>query len=358
MRSIFVTSPRLPNLLKLSLNLAQILRSRQYTNDGKFTRKLETALQERWGAKHVISMANGTLPILALLGLLPKGSKVLTTPFTFAATTSSIVYSGCFPIYCDVESDSGVVSLQSVRRILALEKVDALLFTHVYGIPCPVDELENISLEYGIPLFFDAAHAFDVEYEGGSVLKRGTASTLSFHATKIFSTGEGGALVTDDPDIAAAARRFRNFGLQDGALTEVGINAKMAELPAALGLANLNGVSKEIRRRLRLVQKYKHLLSDTNLRFIDSPNGSYIPIIFPTEAALLEAVRDLNNVGVYPRRYFFPSLNELHFLNPQDLERSPNSDSLSKTVLCLPSGRNVNNRVIRIITKTLLGAKW
>ena len=351
-KKIFVTRPAMPNLNLLLKGLAKLILSRTWTNDGPFVKSFESQLAKLWNVKHVVSMANGTMPLLFLASRFPKGSKVLTTPFSFVATSSSLILNGLEIGFVDIDSNTLTPPPAAVRKKLLEGTYSGMLFTHVYGKNCDIGELEELAREFGVPLYFDASHSFGVRYEGDSVFSRGGASTTSFHATKLLSAGEGGALITNDSRLADAARVWRNFGISDGALKGLGLNAKMTEFSALLGLSNLKGAFREIRRREKLSITYKESLSGAKgIEFVSSPNYSYQPVIFDTEKALLHAVEALTNQDVYPRRYFYPSLNTLDF--SETISSMPNSEAISKTILCLPMGTDVTINRAKSISRAL-----
>jgi dTDP-4-amino-4,6-dideoxygalactose transaminase len=217
-----------------------------------------------------------------------------------------------------------------------------------------MDLINQLSRKYRIPFFFDASHSFGVENDGVSALSHGAASTISFHATKIFSTIEGGALITNSDELANKARSWRNFGIKEGKITNPGINGKMSEFHALFGIQSLKIVEREIKRRKSLLEKYKQLFDDSEIEVVDSPNASYAPIIFKSEQTLLKAEEVLIKNGITPRRYFFPSLDTLDFLPLASEAICSNSRDISKRILCLPIGKDVSDRVAKKIASLLL----
>ncbi len=349
MRSIYVTKPTRISVLRFLHYASRIFVSGTFTNYGQTVRTLEAKLRDAFGLDHVVVMNNGTTPIMFLMSELSRGSRVLTTPFSFVATSSAIAAMGMVPVFADIDPETGSVDSQRVREALNQGKIDAMLFTHVYGAPCDVAALQELATEFAIPLYFDAAHAVGVDIDGTSLLNFGHASTISFHATKLMSCGEGGALVTQSKELAERARRWINFGIADGEILSLGVNGKMSELQAAVGLSTLPNVANEIRRREKLVLRYQSALAGTSLRFLPSPNHGYIPVIFPRADQVGRVVDALGSIGIFPRRYFNPSLDRLAFL-AGGAGSLPASKDLSERVLCLPSGRDVTRRVAADMT--------
>lgn len=349
MRAVYVTKPTRVSVRRFLSYALKIFVSGIFTNYGQTVRTLESKLQKEFGLDNVVVMNNGTTPIMFLMSELRPGSRVLTTPFSFVATSSAISAMGMVPVFADVVAESGSVDVERVREALAREPIDAMLFTHVYGAPCDVVSLRQIAVEFGIPLYYDAAHAVGVEVDGTSLLNFGDASTISFHATKLMSSGEGGALVTSSADLAERARRWINFGIADSKILSLGVNGKMSEIQAAIGLSTLPNVSREIRRRRKLVANYQSELAGTGLQFLPSHNHAYIPVILPSADQVAPMVEALESIGIFPRRYFYPSLDRLDFLGDGSA-KVPVARDLAERVVCLPSGRDVTARVRRRLT--------
>jgi dTDP-4-amino-4,6-dideoxygalactose transaminase len=282
-RPIQVTRSNKPSMFKYFFYSLQMFRSRQFTNSGKFEKKLETKLSLRFNCPHVILMANGTLPLIFLLSQLPKGSTVLTTPFSFIATTSSAMFSGLSVEYVDIDPITLMPSGGAVQDILESKAISAILITQVYGRNEGIREIEAIAKEFDVPFYVDASHSFDVYDDlGTSIYTVGDAATSSFHATKLFSTAEGGAIFTRSPEIARKAQIWKNFGFDNGGISSIGVNAKMSELSAIFGLASIGKVDREMARRKRLVKTYKNSIGIDKVEFVNSPNNSYFPVIFPS----------------------------------------------------------------------------
>jgi dTDP-4-amino-4,6-dideoxygalactose transaminase len=346
MRHVQVTKPTRFSTFGFLWTILKVVASKQFTNSGPCVRELEQRLSARFNLKNIVLMNNGTTPLLFLLSRLKPGSVVLTTPFSFVATSSVIKTMGHVVKFVDIDPDLGLISIPAVKSALEARGIDAMLFTHVYGNPGEVDRLEGLSREFDVPLYFDGAHAVGVMHDGESLLSYGAASTVSFHATKLVSAGEGGALVCADDRLAEEARRWINFGIYAGTIHGVGINGKMSELQAALGLSTLKSMDREIVRRQRLVHWYREEMPKDTV-FIVSPNFSYIPILLPNERSLLAFVNLAQEKGIHPRRYFHPALSDISYLNEDKQHSCPNASEFAARVLCLPSGDDVNRRTIR-----------
>jgi dTDP-4-amino-4,6-dideoxygalactose transaminase len=354
LKKIQVTSAIKPNALFFLFFVFKILRTNVFTNNGPRVRELEQKLQILWGVKHVVAMANGTLPLICISNTLKANGKIATTPFSFVATTSSIIETGHQPIFVDLDPQTYRSNISQLRNILETGNIDAILLTHTYGIQHEIESVIKLGSENGVKVFFDASHCFGVNFKGKSILTFGDASTISFHATKILSTIEGGALVTDSDDLANYARMWRNFGIHDGEIIGPGQNAKMSEIHALFGLLTLRKTAKDIQRRQILKAKYRKISEQLNLELLDSPNGAYMPLILPSESCLIEFIRILETKNIFPRRYFYPSLNQLSWLSHDTSVECPISSDLSSRIVCLPSGSDVNDRVISEILKALV----
>jgi len=359
-----VTKTYLPPLEEYTIYLENIWATSKLTNWGPYVQQLESELKAYLGVKHVFFVSNGTIALQIAIKVLGLTKQIITTPFSYVATTSSIVWEGCEPVFADIDKDTLCLNPANIESLISAD-TEAILATHVYGIPCDVKSIEAIAKKHNLKVIYDAAHAFGVEYNDASILKYGDISTISFHATKLFHTGEGGAIVTDDDELAYKISYMMNFG-HDGPTKFVGlgINGKNSELHAALGLCILPKVKDLIAIRKSLHQMYdEHLCnSDVNRPIINKDvnyNYAYYPVIFPSENVLLQVIKDLNQNDIFPRRYFYPSLTTLCYIDDQfDLAIS---DDISSRILCLPifhdlsSGEVdkicsiINNRLLSII---------
>ena len=305
------------------------------TNRGVLVNELEQALQSYLKVPNIICMTNGTLPLqIAIKGLKLNG-EIITTPFSYVATTSSIVWEGCKPVFVDIHPEYLTIDETKIEAAIT-DKTCAILATHVFGNPCNVEVIEYIAVKYDLKVIYDAAHCFGVTYKGKSILEYGDVSTCSFHATKLFHTGEGGSL-TCKPELYDTLFYHHNFG-HDGpeAFHGLGTNAKMSEPQAAMGLSVLPYMANILEARRKIVAQYKVHLSNVKsitLRPDTDWNYSYFPIICNSEDQVLKVMEVLKASSIHPRRYFYPSLNTLPYLEYQEM---PVCEGIAKCILCLP----------------------
>jgi len=356
--AIPVTRTFFPDYKEYERFIGQIWERGQITNNGLLCQELETRLKARLQVPLLSLVSNGTVALqLAIKGLDLKG-EIITTPYSYVATTNSILWEGCEPVFVDICPESFCINPELIEAAIT-DQTSAILATHVYGYPCHVKEIEEIAAKYNIKVIYDAAHAFGVTFEGRSLLTYGDCSTLSFHATKLFHTGEGGAVVCRDEGIADRVSLMSKFGHtgEDNYL-DIGINAKMSELHAAMGLAVLPRVEEIIAERRQCSMWYDEYLGDAlcqrpAVRSGVEYNYSYYPVIFPDHATMMRVRQVLIDQGIFPRRYFYPSLNTLPFLNPGRKQECPVSESIASRVLCLPLfvglGKNQIEKISRIV---------
>lgn len=316
----------------------QIWESGWITNHGKLQKALKQKLELKLGVKDMILTANGTFPIQSALKSLPSGAEIITTPFSYIATSSAIVWEGLIPIFVDIDPLHLTIDEEKISAAIN-NKTKAILATHVFGNPCNIERIQQIANDHDLMVIYDAAHCFGVKYNGQSIFKSGDISTCSFHATKLFHTVEGGAIFCNQPSMLNEMNYMGNFG-HDGqyAYHGVGVNSKMSELHAAMGLSVLPSIDNIILNRKRAVARYKELLpleilQLQKIRDNTEWNYSYLPIMFPSESALINCLENLKQWDIFPRRYFYPSLNVLSFLGNQKM---PVSESIAARILCLP----------------------
>lgn len=307
------------------------------TNRGVLVQDLEANLKKYLGVNNILTMTNGTLPLQIAIKALGLKGDIITTPFSYVATTSSIVWEGCNPVFVDIHPEYLTIDETKIEAAITSE-TSAILATHVFGNPCDLEAIEQIAKKHNLKVIYDAAHAFGVTYKGQSVFNFGDVSTCSFHATKLFHTGEGGALFCK-PEYFKSMFSHHNFGHEGKeAFQGLGINAKMSEPQAAMGLAVLPYMKTLLEQRKQIVEYYSEVLKETNLKIFKPRahtqwNYSYYPVIFNTEVELLKVKESLEKKEIYPRRYFYPSLNELPYLEHRSM---PISESITKKILCLP----------------------
>ena len=354
-----VTKTYLPDLESYVSYLRSIWATAHITNHGPLVDRLEEYLRSYLGVKHVAVVCNGTVALQIAIKALRLSGDVVTTPFSYVATTSSVVWEGCRPIFADIERDSLCIDPDCVKDSWT-SSTTAVLATHVYGNACDVEALGEIARHRGGAVIYDAAHAFGAELHGKPLSAFGDIAILSFHATKLFHTGEGGALVTDDDDLAHRIRYLRNFGHRGPEeFWDLGINGKMSEIHAALGLALIPCLPEILEQKRTLSQLYDKLLEGSCLQTIRwreglKRNHSYYPVLLDDEATLLECRAALNDRGIYPRRYFFPPLNKLPYIRPKPM---PIAEDVASRVLCLPLGHDVAEEDVSRIVGIVRGRR-
>ena len=350
-----VTKTFFPPLNLYKKQLERIWNNQWLTNRGELVNELEDKLKSYLNTTSILAMTNGTLPIQIALKILGNKGEIITTPFSYVATTSAIIWENCKPIFVDIHPEYLTIDERKIEAAIT-NKTTAILATHVFGIPCNLDIIKDIAHKHDLKIIYDAAHAFGVTYKGKSVFEYGDVSTCSFHATKLFHTGEGGALFCNDQDLMNKLYYSHNFG-HDGPLNfhGLGINAKISELQAAMGLAVLPFMEDILKARKQIVDYYNHNLnfskiSKIKIREFTEWNFSYYPIIFNTEKELLKAQKLLNENEIFPRRYFYPSLNRINYVDAVEM---PISESVSKRVLCLPLYKGLDYKYLKLIVKIL-----
>lgn len=359
---ILVTSPLMPNLDEFNELLKDIWQRKWITNNGYYHQLLEKALAEYLKVPYVSLFTNGTLPLITALQALHISGEVITTPYSFVATTHALWWNGIKPVFVDIDSRTGNLDPDKIEAAIT-SKTTAIMPVHVYGKPCDTKRIQEIADIYGLKVIYDAAHAFGVEVNGQSILNAGDMSTLSFHATKVFNTIEGGAMIMHDETTKKRIDYLKNFGFA-GETTVVGpgINSKMDEIRAAYGLLNLKQVDAAIEARHKVAIAYRQALKDVKgiSFFEDMPgvkhNYSYFPIFVDEKEygisrdALYEKLKEHN---IFGRRYFYPLISEfstyrgLDSANPANL---PNAHKMANSVICLPMHPYLKqNEVERVI---------
>jgi dTDP-4-amino-4,6-dideoxygalactose transaminase len=354
---INVTKTYLPPLGEYTAQLKRAWHNQWLTNRGELVLELEQKLKTYLNVSNIIITNNGTVPLQIALKLLGNQGEVITTPFSYVATTSSIVWENCTPVFVDIHPEYLTIDESKIEQAIT-DKTTAILATHVFGNPCNLFVIEQIAKKYNLKVIYDAAHCFGVKINNESVFNYGDISTCSFHATKLFHTGEGGAMFSNSKDLQHKLFYSHNFG-HNGPLDfhGLGINGKISELQAAMGLAVFPYLDQIIGERKIVVEFYNNSLNFKQIRKIKIRedvewNYSYYPVIFETEAKLLEVLKELNEQQIFPRRYFYPSLNTLKYINKVDM---PVSESISSRILCLPLydklDRDSQTNIISIINK-------
>jgi len=355
---INVTKPFLPPMEDYQELIKGIWKRNWLTNNGPLVNELELKLKEYLQVDHLLFLNNGTTAIQLAIKALGLSGEIITTPFSYVATTSSIVWEGCTPVFADIDKNTLNIDPAKIE-VLITDKTTAILATHVFGNPCDIDAIDTIAKKHNLKVIYDAAHCFGSKYKGKSVFEYGDISTTSFHSTKLFHTIEGGAVVTKKPELLKILAYMRNFG-HDGPdnFAGVGINGKNSEFHAAMGIINLQWAEKILAARkaqsLHYDQKLTGLRVDKIKYNANEFNYSYYPIIFNSESELLKSMELLNANWVYPRRYFYPSLNTLSYVKPA---HTPISEDVSKRIICLPLYYDLSFEEIDFICRLLLRAQ-
>ena len=364
-KKITVTSPLLPKLEDFIPMLQDIWDRKWLTNNGHYHQELEKALAEYLGVEYISLFTNGTLPLITALQAMRITGEVITTPYSFVATTHSIWWNGLKPVFVDIDEKTGNMDPEKIEAAIT-PHTTAIMPVHVYGTPCNTERIQEIADIYGLKVIYDAAHAFGVRRDGESILKAGDMSTLSFHATKVYNTIEGGALVCQDAATKQRIDYLKNFGFaNETTVVAPGINSKMDEIRAAYGLLNLKQVDSAIAKRKAVAEKYRTALKDVpGVRYLDDVEGvrhnyAYFPIFISKEYgisrdALYEKLKEHN---IYGRRYFYPLISTFSAYKGLESARPDNlpiAHKLADQVLCLPMFAELQDadveRTIDIIT--------
>ena len=337
MNAIVVNKPYLPDKEKYKAYIDELFESGWLTNNGKLVQELEDRLQAYLKVRNVVLTANGSLALQLAYHALGLTGEVITTPFSFAATTNTMVWEGLKPVFADIDPQTFNLNPDNIEAKIT-SKTSAIVPVHVYGNPCDVESIQTIADQYGLKVVYDAAHAFGVDYKGESVLNHGDISALSFHATKLFHTIEGGAVVTNDDKLAQKVRYLTNFGITVSGIKYPGINAKMNEFEAAMGLCVLDDIEQITQGRQQVWQAYKNELKglvDFQTFNADANNNhAYAPVLFRSEQDLLKVESQLKASDIITKRYFYPSLDTLGYLS-KDVKMSIARD-IAGRILCLP----------------------
>lgn len=365
-KPITVTSPLLPDLDEFHKLLREIWDSKWITNNGSFHQALEAALCEYLKVPYVSLFTNGTLPLLTALQALRITGEVITTPYSFVATTHAIWWNGCKPVFVDIDPATGNIDPDKIEAAIT-PRTTAIMPVHVYGKPCDTKRIAAIADKYGLKVIYDAAHAFGVEVGGESILKAGDMSTLSFHATKVYNTIEGGAMVMHDAETKKRIDYLKNFGFAGE--TEVvgpGINSKMDEIRSAYGLLNLKQVDAAIEARHQVAIRYREALrSVKGLTFFDDMPGvrhnySYFPIFIDAEKYGMtrdELYFKLRDQGIWGRRYFYPLISTFSTyrgLPSANKENLPLAHKMADSVICLPMHHELGGEILDHILNIIL----
>jgi len=356
---ILVTKTFLPPQEEYNKQIKRAWDNAWLTNRGELTLELEQKLKQYLGISNIIMTNNGTLPIQIGLKLLAKGGEVITTPFSYVATSAAIIWENCKPVFVDIDPEHLTIDESKIEDAIT-SKTTSILATHVFGNPCNVEVIETIAKKHNLSVIYDAAHCFGVNYKEQSIFNYGDVSTCSFHATKIFHTAEGGAMFCNDEKLYHKLFYSHNFG-HNGPLEfhGLGINAKISELQSAMGLSIFPYIETIFSERKKVVDFYDSqlnfpYLSKIKIRENTQWNYSYYPVIFDSQNTLLKVLKALENENIIPRRYFYPSLNTIPYVNGGTM---PISESISERIVCLPLYVGLNEidleKIVTIINKNI-----
>lgn len=357
---VFVTKSFLPPRAEFDALIDEVWASNQLTNNGVLSERFAEEVCTYLGIdkNRFVFVGNGTLALqLALHQLVDDvaGAEIITTPFTYVATTSAILWEKYTPVFVDIRQDNFTIDPAKVEAAIT-PKTKAILAVHVFGNPCDVEAIELIAKKHNLKVIYDAAHAFGVLYKGKSILEYGDASTLSFHATKLMHTIEGGAVYTKSAGDAKVVELAKRFGHNGDTHLQLGINAKANEFQAAMGLANLKYIKDNIAKRKNLAAMYDSLLSEKitrpTVRQDVEYNYAYYPVVLKDESQTERVLEALGKKNIFPRRYFYPSLNQLDYL-PVGVNVCPVSEDISMRIICLPFYESITEEVIKGICEAV-----
>lgn len=351
-----VTKPFAPPIGEYQILIRGIWKRNWFTNNGPLVNDLELRLKNYLKINHLLYVTNGTVAIQIALKALNITKEVITTPFSYVATTSSLVWEGCKPVFVDIDKETFNIDPTKIEAAIT-EQTQAILATHCFGNPCDVEAIETIAKKYNLKVIYDAAHCFGTKFKGQSIFQWGDISTTSFHATKLFHTIEGGAVFTQNPELIKELAWRRNFGHNGPEdFHGVGINAKSSEFHAAMGLVNLGYIDNILESRKTQAGFYDMMFAKTNLQKPKitqevSFNHSYYPVVFESEEVLLKVKKELELEEIFPRRYFYPTLSSLNYVEKNE---TPIADDIAKRILCLPMYFELGRFEVEMICRKIL----
>lgn len=358
---IFVTQPSLAPLHEFTALLEGVWERGILTNNGPLVQQLERELCNKLGLSHFVAVSNGTIALQMAIKALELKGEIIISSFTWVATVSAIKWEGCTPICCDIDPNTLNIDPAKIEALIT-DKTVAIMPVHVFGNPCDVEAIDAIAKKHNLKVIYDAAHAIGSTYKGKSLLDYGDINGTSLHATKLLNTAEGGGCITKDAELAKKLERIRFYGHNEQKdIVEDGFNGKITEVHAALGLANLKYYDQVLNDRKEKYLIYREGLNNiSGLSFQEIRDGecnySYFPVIFPSEEVLLIVERALNEANIFPRRYFYPSVNT--FTKILNYMETPVSEDISKRILCLPLYLNLGSKRIIDIVDILVSIKY
>lgn len=364
---IYVTRPNLPPLEKLQPYLEEIWKNKILTNSGPFHQRFENELAKYLGVEHINLFTNATIALVVGLQALRITGEVITTPFSFVATTHALKWNGITPVFCDIEEATLNIDPDKIEALIT-PKTTAIMPVHVYGHPCDTKKIQKIADKYGLKVIYDAAHAFGVKMEDHKLLLEGDMSVLSFHGTKLFTTFEGGAIITKDEKLKKRIDYLKNFGFADEiSVIAPGINGKMNEFQSVIGLLSLEIVNEEIANRKKTAEIYFELLKNVNgIEVFNNFDGyeynyAYFPALIDEKEFGLSrefVYEELKKENIFSRRYFYPLISNFpsyKSLASATKENLPVANKIAEQILCLPIYGNIEKETIKIICKIITG---
>jgi Predicted pyridoxal phosphate-dependent enzyme apparently involved in regulation of cell wall biogenesis len=355
-----VTKPFLPPIDEYQHLLQGIWQRNWLTNNGPLVNELELQLKNKLDVQHLLFVTNGTIALQIAIKALDLKGEIITTPFSYVATTSSIVWEGCKPVFADIDPNSLNIDPHQIEPLIT-DKTSAILATHVYGNPCDIEAIEGIARRYNLKVIYDGAHGFGTRYKGKSLFEFGDVVTTSFHSTKLFHTIEGGAVFTKEAAVLRRMALMRNFG-HDGPekFSDIGINGKNSEFHAAMGIVNLKYIDAIIARRREICHRYDEKLRNFRAGRVSigaevDYNFAYYPLIVEDVQLMTRVLEQLNRAEIFPRRYFYPCLSELPYVEGQ--EKLPVSKDISERILCLPLYHELSFEEVDMICRIMLRAQ-
>lgn len=355
-----ITKPFLPPRKEYKSLINDVWKRNRLTNNGPLVQNLEEELCNYLDVPYIKYVSSGTIALQIAIKALKLKGEIITTPFSHVSTTSSIVWEDCKPVYADINPETLNIDPTNIEPLITGE-TSAILATHVFGNPCNMKAIKTIADKYNLKVIYDGAHSFGTRYNGESVYNFGDISTASFHATKLFQTVEGGAVITRSAELNERISKMRNFGHAGfGNYEGLGINGKSGEFRAAMGLCNLQYIEDVLTVRKNQYEKYDSLLKQTGIKHqkiqADTTyyNCAFYPVVFESEKTTIATKRALEALDIYPRRYFYPSLNKLDYAGKQS---APVSESISKRILCLPLYYELADDEITQICEVIAGNK-
>lgn len=363
-KKILVTQSSMPTLEEYVEEIKPIFESKWLTNMGVKHKELEKRLKEYLGVNEVSLFTNGHMALYSALKVLDLKGEVITTPFSFSSTTHAIVQNGLTPVFCDINEDNYTIDVDKIENLIT-DKTCAIVPVHVYGQVCDVERIEKIAKKYNLKVVYDAAHAFGVQVNGRGIGTYGDISMFSFHATKVFNTIEGGALVYNNPELKSKIEQFKNFGINGPEKVEmIGINSKMNEFQASMGLCNLRHIDESLEKRKKVFEKYNELLKDVKgLRTLSMQEGikhnyAYYPVIFEKDVfgkSRDEVMERLAKNNIFTRKYFYPLINDYEcYRNEYDSNLTPIAKKIASQVLTLPMYADLDLDDVELICNIIL----